>query len=392
MTTPPRPFPLFVKNSIPKDSFIPLSACHPVIAAETSQVMLPGTAFHLLMGVQKQAMVWGVYVSPTQWYVDGFSRPRVISADVIHLDFKPYPGSHIPQTKSPALWATMCITRIEEDKKFNKMVKNIDPRILEEIQRHCIPEPPPPPAPQFFDRARPKHECKYECRVCQRGFPSATGFDRHVCRSEGEMFRCDFCGKEYTCPTWRDKHQASKHPRGRTTQVPGRSPPARRSPPITAPSPFRFEYHGTAIPSADDDALNGVAPPESASPVNDARRSMLIDSESDEEYTLIPKDGMTSMEILDIANKWQLGQEFIMVYKERPDPTEYEVHGMLYRWDFGEGSPGPIVFYKEEKRHGQKTAYCEEPLDCSSTDCVVLRLTAIEATSKFDRKRRKLNK
>ena len=382
MTTQQRPFPSFIKNSIPKDTFIPMSACHPVLTAESSPVMLPGTAFHLLMGVQKQPMVWGVYLSPTQWYVDGISRLRVISGDVTHFDFKAYPGSHIPQTKSPELWATMCISRIEDNKKLNKMVKNIDPRILEEIQRHCIPEPPPPPASQFFD-VRPKIKCKYECRTCQRGFASSDGFKRHVCRREGEMFCCDFCAMEYTSLTWRDKHVATVHG-GRTLQVQGQSQPERPHP-ITAPSPFRFEYYGTAVPPVEDDA----PVPATVATVSEARRSMVFDSESEDDYNVIMNDGMTGLEILSIANTWELGQEFVMLFKERSDPIEYEAHGMLYRWEYGEGPPGPIVFYTQGKHHRPK--YCEEALDCTA-NCVVLRLTAIEPTTKFDRKRRKLNR
>ena len=421
MTTQQRPFPAFIKNPIPKDTFIPMSACHPVLTAESSPYLLPGTAFHLLMGVQKQPMVWGVYLSPTQWYVDGISRPRVVSVDDTHFDFKAYPGSHIPQTKSPELWATMCISCIEDNKKFNKMVKNIDPRILEEIHRHCIPEPPPPPASQFFDVGT-KIKCKYECRVCQRGFASSDGFKRHVCRKEGEMFCCDFCVMQYTSLTWRDKHVATVHG-GRTTRV--QEQPERSPLPITAPSPFRFEYYGTAIPPvevdapvpaavADDDdedlSLTGGAiaaspftvidctsygrmprPSSAHAPAEQVvlpHRPMIYDEIPDDE------EGLNGTGILAIAHTWDIGQEFVMFYKEKDEGAEeYEAHGMLLRWDVTDESPGPVVCYLRDgdsKKKRNKHHYHEEHMDCTS-DFVVLRLVPLDPTTVFDPKRRKMN-
>ena len=83
-------------------------------------------------------------------------------------------------------------------------------------------------------------------------------------------------------------------------------------------------------------------------------------------HLITPTEGPLSLEILDIANGWGFGQEFVMTYKEHDSrSTEtFESHGMLHRWDYSIAIPVPLAFYPEEGERPKR--YCEEPLDCST--------------------------
>ena len=175
-----------VFNTIPSSITIPLHACHPHLSEEQSTVIILGTAFQLVMGIPSQKVVCGVYFSPSEWYIDGLTRPRVISSDETSLDLRKYPGSHIPETRTnQALWATMALTRIEDEKVFNMMVRKMDSRIIQEIHRRASPMVSVSQVQaQFFDLGSEK----YTCDICRRGFTSAKGFDRHAC-SPGHRYR-----------------------------------------------------------------------------------------------------------------------------------------------------------------------------------------------------------
>ena len=83
----------------------------------------------------------------------------------------------------------------------------------------------------------------------------------------------------------------------------------------------------------------------------------------------VMQSGLTSMELLALANGWERGQEFTMEYKMRPgnsgdvanlgsDWKDYDStftsHGMLCRWDFTGTTPGPIVSYLKERKARKK--------------------------------------
>ena len=420
-----------ITNSIPDGTILSMHTCHPVMSPASLAIMSPGTAFQLVMGSMHQKMCRGVFVSPTEWYVDGVTKPLMVSSNV-DLDLRIYPGSHITQTRTPSVWATMSITRISEAKAFDSMVRKIDARILHEIERR-IPVPPTLPS-QFHDFVRNSPRCKYECRTCLRGFTSSKGYEKHVCGDANETFVCALCDTFYKSQARLTNHVATTH-NGRTTikipvlQDQDLARLASRAP--IHPSPFRcvvetgfsvdqFAPHtqvqeGERTSDEDDDGptttlgdvfapfLSGVLPShfrivEYSSVVNEIvpqQRQLAIYDEQlfDDEssHAMTPAEGLTSLEILDIANGWGVGQEFILTYKERGSGSSeiYESHGMLHRWDFSMASPGPLVFYPEEGKRPKR--YCEEPLDCSA-DYAILSLVPIEATTTFDRKRRAENR
>ena len=115
--------------------------------------------------------------------------------------------------------------------------------------------------------------------------------------------------------------------------------------------------------------------------------------------------GLTSMELLQLAEGWELGQEFVMEYKMRPgnagemanlgsDWKDYDTlftsHGMLCGWVYSGMTPGPMVAYLKERHARKRSKYAEEFLDCTD-DCVVLSVNTVPPTDTFDRKRRKMS-
>ena len=422
-----------VMNSIPEGTILPMHTCHPVMTPASLAIMSPGTAFQLVMGSMNQKMCRGVFLSPTEWYVDGVTKPIVVSSNV-DLDLRIYPGSHITQTKTPAVWATMSVTRITEAKAFESMVRKIDTRILYEIQRR-IPVPVHPvmnvsisltPPSQFHDVVEKHSRCKYECRSCLRGFTSSKGYNSQVCGDATETFVCALCDKPYKSRARLTNHVTTTHNNRTTTKIAvlhdrDLTPLASQAP--IHPSSFRFvetdqfppltqvheeettstptSLHDVAVPSLSDvlpshfrivqhsDEVIHVA-----TVVPQQRQPAVYDEDlfDDESVHLItPTEGLTSLEILDIANGWGFGQEFVMTYKEHDSPSTetFESHGMLHRWDYSIAIPGPLAFYPEEGERPNR--YCEEPLDCSA-DCVILSLVPIADTTTFDRKRRAHNR
>ena len=437
-----------ITNSIPEGTILPMHTCHPVMTPESRAIMAPGTAFQMVMGSMYQKICRGVFVSPTEWYVDGVTRPVVVSLNNVDLDLRSYPGSHVTQTKTPAVWATMGVMRITEIKAFETMVRKIDTRILHEIQ-HRIPvvnlentSALPDPALQFTDDVCTVPRCKYECRTCLRGFTSSKGYERHKCGAADELaFTCGVCDKVYKSQAWLAHHVSTIHNNRTTTKIAQLQVPPdfqlqhqahlESQRPIP-PSPFRFEesismvQHGhvpqfqeidrtsrpqaqTALPLQNidlpahfhvvenfsiDERAPFVAESHATVVPHQQRQAAIYDDLFDDEsshHVMTPPEGLTTLEVLDIAHGWDAGQEFIMTYKERggPHPSEsYESHGMLHRWDFSLASPGPLVFYAVE---GTRHRYCEEPLECSEEN-VILSLVPIAPTAAFDRKRRDLNK
>ena len=441
MTTNQRHVVPYVTNSIPEGMLLPMHACHPVLTPASQAIMSPGTAFQMVMGSDNQKMCRGVFVSPTEWYVDNVTRPIVVSANNVDLDLRIYPGSHITITKTPAVWATMSVMRIPDVRAFETMVRKIDTRILHEIQRR-IPVPPVetsssilPTLPLQFQDVESKHSgTKYECKTCKRGFASSRGYDKHVCASTADSFTCGLCDRVYTTQARLSNHVAIGH-NGRTTtkiqlHVQDQAPLSSQRP--IPPSPFRFvespsslheqqhapltqvqELQRTSAPTTLDvlaphshvaELHTSVEEEERTSPgmtadilpshfrIVDCRTAIcdndLFDVESS--HVMTPPEGLTSLEILAIAHGWVVGQEFIMTWKERGGscPTaSYESHGMLHRWDYSLESPGPLAFYPEE---GKRNRYCEEPLECS-TDNAILSLIPVAPTAAFDRMRRRMN-
>ena len=443
-----------VQNAIPDTVSIPLHLCHPILCGgDVTSCMGPGTAFQLLMGPKRQKMVRGVYVSPSEWYIEGLSRPRVeADGGVVYFDFKKYPGSHIPLTKTdPTLWATMCLTRIEEPKVFDAMIRKIDSRIVREIHRriHLADEAQLDTVvslcPSQFGQVgggntNDRWRC---CSTCGRRFASVRGYERHACVNDAEEMRlhCAICDKTYATQGYLDRHIATAHG-GRTTtrmthhdrlehtaqpnaplhpehgsSVPIASPfvvvdqpnGGMRHPPLH--SEHRAPVPAVASPFVIVDCSNGI--PTATAPIvcDAARRIVMFDEDPDgdemvsksDDYAAPEIQGITGVEILAIANTWSgPGQEFEMTYKEKngsEKEKEYEVHGMLLRWDMSGRKPGPVVCYpgeEQEQQHCRRKKrsttlrYCEEHLDCTD-DNFVLRLEAIPPTSVFDSKRRKMN-
>ena len=103
--------------------------------------------------------------------------------------------------------------------------------------------------------------------------------------------------------------------------------------------------------------------------------------------------GLSSDEIFAVAGSWQIGQEYVMTYKEKGTNDEYEAHGMFIRWDMTNvESPGMSVCYVDEcSQRNKRQRYCEEQLDCTAR-YVVLRLTTIPPSKDFDAKRRAMNR
>lgn len=428
-----------ITNSIPEGTLLPIHTCHPVMTPASQAIMSPGTAFQMVMGSMNQKMCRGVFVSPTEWYVDGVTRPVVVSSSHVDLDLRTYPGSHIPQTKTPPVWSTMSIMRITEVKAFETMVRKIDARILHYIQGRIpvshtenTPTPPTLPQLQFNDVVRNLGRYKHECKTCLRLFTSSKGYERHVCGAA--TFSCGLCDNVYKKQSWLDKHVLKVHNNRTTTKIAVlqavQQVPLASQRPIP-PSPFRFvdPFEQTAVerttapattlrdvilPSQFDDvdgentfmdssdvegehdstsvidesrAFTTVAPPQRRAAIYDD--DDLFDTESSH-HVMTPLEGLSPLEILNIAHGWKVGQEFLLTYKERGSlPAEtFESHGMLHRWDYSLESPGPWVFYAEE---GKPHRYCEEALECS-VEYTILSLIPVAASAAFDRKRRTLNK
>ena len=183
--------PAFITNTIQED--LPLHKCHPSLHFEAEPFMLPGTAFQMVMGPHRQKITCGVFLSPSEWYVDGHSRPLMVRTNRgLKLDFglQQHPGSHIPSTQAQAIFMTMFVTRIEDEKTFSDMVRKMDSRIIIEIERRCLPrliQTSTSQLPsQFVDVPS-----KYECSTCHRRFSSFRGRKRHSCRIE--VGRVDPC-------------------------------------------------------------------------------------------------------------------------------------------------------------------------------------------------------
>ena len=395
-----------VVNNIPEAVSVQLNLCHPVLCAG-SEVMVTGTAFQLVMGPKKSKVVRGVYLSPTEWYIEALTRPMVVTDDgVLHLDLKKYPGSHIPVTKSdPALWATMCLIRIDDPKVFDAMVRKIDTRIIREIYRRMHPEVLETSvvvAPPLGARSR-------FCTTCSREFPGQRGFERHACtgRGGGEViqFECGICKSVLTTQAYFDRHIA-KHHGGRTsTKIMVHELAQGPLLPIAGTVHAHHDVDdedlsmkGGAIAASPftviDCTSHGWMPlPSSAhAPAEEVvlpRRPMIYDEIPDDE------EGLSGTGILAIVHTWDIGQEFMMFYKEKDEGAEeYEAHGMLLRWDVTDESPGPVVCYLQDghlkKKKRNKHHYHEEHMDCTS-DFVVLRLVRLDPTTVFDPKRRKMN-
>ena len=176
--------PAFITNTIQED--LPLHKCHPSLHFEAEPFMLPGTAFQMVMGPHRQKITCGVFLSPSEWYVDGHSRPLMVRTNRgLKLDFglQQHPGSHIPSTQAQAIFMTMFVTRIEDEKTFSDMVRKMDSRIIIEIERRCLPrliQTSTSQLPsQFVDVPS-----KYECSTCHRRFSSFRGRKRHSYRIE----------------------------------------------------------------------------------------------------------------------------------------------------------------------------------------------------------------
>ena len=405
------PLPVFIKNAIPEGTSLPFASCHPVLTSPSESIMVPGTAFQLLMGPHKQKIVCGVYLSPTEWYVDGVSHLTASSDSDVHFDLKKFPGSHIPSCLRQQIQATMFIERIK-DESFIIMVKSMKPRMVSEIGRRCLPvmdspfievyvSDPNATVPMQSSDTLPINERKHG----------------HSIEMKAE-FQCDVCPRVYTSQTRLNKHVIHAHGGRTTTKIFNHDHSQRLSslsaqPPLSVrqqPSPFTYEYFGTATPANDEvpfitsttplltevDVAGSIAILPHSEIKVPPRRMMVVDSDSDDSvsHQLIPSvSGLSSMEILKIAHDWPVGQEFLMLYKEKSDidGTEYEAHGMFYRWDFCDpSSPGPMAYFPEERRKRHKTSFCEECVDCTATN-IVVSLTAIEETTTFDGKRRKLN-
>ena len=303
-----------VFNNIPEAVSIQLSLCHPVLCAG-SEVMVTGTAFQLVMGPKKSKVVRGVYLSPTEWYIEALTRPMVVTDDgVLHLDLKNYPGSHIPVTKSdPALWATMCLIRIDDPKAFDAMLRKIDTRIIREIHRRMHPEVAETSVVVAQLGARSRF-----CSTCNREFPGQRGFDRHACtiRGSGEVmtFECEICDKVLTTQAYLNRHISNKHG-GRTStkimvheQAQGPLLPIAESVHHDDVDDEDPSMAGGAIavsPFTFIDCTNGRMPRSSsahvpADDVGPARRAVIYDAIPDDEESL------SGAEILAIAHTWDI--------------------------------------------------------------------------------------
>ena len=498
--------PSFIVNSLPDGLLLHLSHCHPQLSGAAVGIMVPGTAFEVRIVELRVAR--GVFLSPTEWYVDQQSRPMMLSLgnarSELHLDFKKYPGSHIPDTRTPALFATMVITRIYDDKAFLSMVMKMDPRILQEIQRRCpsqtLETAPSPILQQFLEVICPpfgcddchrkfscakglaKHKCEADvpivpppCQVCQkqystqrwlnahmaqfhrppssvqapsqfsqfevvsspfgcdachRSFSSAKGLAKHKCEAGDETKvppPCTICRKQYNSHYWLNRHIEQFHGGLISGKIPHftnhqqASLTARPQDDSNGPSTFRFEQFGQhpegGAVDDDEDIFSGGSSRSAHDDINPftfvesiARPHMLHDVSTDEEKQergvchTVMLSGLTSMELLSLANGWERGQEFTMEYKMRPgnsgdvanlgsDWKDYDTiftsHGMLCRWDFTGTAPGPIVSYLKDRKARKKTKYVEEYLDCTE-DCVVLSVNQVPQSAKFDSKRRKI--
>ena len=434
-----------VHNTLPLSMLIPLDACHPTLCETFSSTLIPGTAFQMLMGSPLIKVVCGVYLSPTEWYIDGLTRVSVISNDCIDLDLKRYPGSSIPATAKTegggALWATMVISRIEHEKVFALMARKIDSRIIQDIRCRLSPLPAPM-IPQFYDRGT----AKYSCNICRKAFTSTRAYERHACVATPETkFECGICdGRFYTTQGRLDNHITSFHG-GRTTAKIETSDEslAEEQQQVSTPtagvltntmqhpmanasgkplSPFIYKDF-TIMTSSNQDVLTAsvvttvvadLLPSNGVVATTRTRVAMVYDEEesSGEEYLAPAVEGLSGNELLAIASTWAIGQEFVMYFKERlAGGQEYESHGMLLGWDLKDvDSPGPVVCYPEEeteeeeesshekkkkkKKNKKRTStheYYDEHLDCTS-DYVVLRLVKLDATTVFDHKRKKLNR
>ena len=125
----------------------------------------------------------------------------------------------------------------------------------------------------------------------------------------------------------------------------------------------------------------------------DGNRGTLYDAQDVSSDDAPPIVGLSSDDILAAAGSWQIGQEYVMTYKEKGTDDEYEAHRMFIRWDMTSiASPEMAVCYVDECSQGNKRQrYCEELLDCTAR-YVVLRLTTITLSKDFDAKRRAMNR
>ena len=389
-----RVMPVCVLNTIPETVSVPLCECHPVLLASAATIMLPGTAFQLVMGGHRQKIVCGFFLSPSEWYCDGFTRPRNISEGIVQFDFRMYPGSHIAMTRTDkSLWATMFLTRIDA-KVFEIMLKKIDSRIVNEIHRRCNPENLPSPT------IHSAPTIKYVCNTCKREFSSSKGLKQHVCDptlTDITRVSCSICtNKTFSKQGYLDRHMHQWHGSLTSTKIGGEPSPlpdstsARALPEVgslSSNSPFRVVDCTKTTLSAT------VVPPPAPSLLTPKPKTMLYDAQDDSSVDASQIAGLSSDEILAVAGSWAIGQEYVMTYQEKGTDDEYEAHGMFIRWDMTNiGSPEMAVCYVDDSSQGKKRQrYCEEMLDCTAR-YVVLRLTTIPPSKDFDAKRRAMNR
>ena len=241
--------PSFIVNDIPEGVMLPLSDCHPQLSGAAINIMVPGIAFQLLIGTIK--IVRGVFLSPTEWYVEGGTRPIVLQSSGLSLDFKHYPGCHIPATQTAVVFASMAICRIQDKKAFDDMSRKIDSRIVDEIaRRHPVPEAP---SSQFHEVVCPQ----FGCEACHRVFSGSNGKAKHKCEAEqATVYSCTVCTREYASQRWLHKHIMDVHGGLTSTKIPLHVSNAQANPtarPQNTPSPFRFEQHGEGGDDATED-------------------------------------------------------------------------------------------------------------------------------------------
>ena len=268
----------------------------------------------------------------------------------------------------------------------------------------------------------------FGCEACHRSFSCSKGLSKHKCEATDETtthFPCMICAKHYSAQHWLDKHIKKKHGGLISEKIPvhvtGKQQHAHPTARLQASDTFRFEqfsehHHESGVIDHDEteeiDDLTGASfdnawqnpftVVEGIVPPIDEK----VDDEEEEEEVrhTVMLSGLTSMELLALANGWNIGQEFMMEYKMRPgnagdlanlgtDWKDYDTvfmsRGMLYRWDFTGEAPGPIVSYVKDHKARKKTKYEEEYLDCTE-DCVVLSVNQVPQSAMFDRKRRKI--
>ena len=385
-----------VFNTIPDTVSVPLCDCHPVLLDSAATIILPGTAFQLVMGGHRQKIVCGAFLSPSEWYCDGFTRPRYVSDGIVQFDFKNYPGSHIPMTRTdPSLWSTMFLTRVDA-KVFEQMLKKMDPRIVNEIHRRKNPEIVPIPTLHSACAS------KYECTSCKRTFTSSKGLQKHVCDptqiTDVARLTCSICTKTFSTAKYLERHMREWHGSLNSTKIGGEPSPLPNSttarPTSAVSSPFNL---------VDCTKLNhrpATVIPAPAPVITPKPKVMLCDTpdnSSEDEANSAPKTkGLSGDEIFAIASSWQIGQEYVMTYKEKETEDEYEAHGMFLRWDVTKReSPGMSVCYLDEEggrsQRKKRQRYCEEYLDCTAS-YVVLSLTTVPPSDVFDPKRREMNR